>query len=64
MSSIQVSGMSCNHCTEAVTKAMRAIPGSGEVHVDLASGTAQWSGSAGREDMAAAVIAQGFGVKE
>lgn len=64
MSSMIVSGMSCNHCTAAVAKAMEAVPGAGEVRVDLASGKAEWNGPAGIADMIKAVEAQGYEVKK
>ena len=34
----QVQGMSCGHCANAVTQAVRAIDPQAEVKVDLASG--------------------------
>jgi copper chaperone len=40
MKSIQVKGMSCQHCVMAVTKALGAVDGIENVSVDLASGTA------------------------
>jgi len=64
MSSITVSGMSCQHCVAAVTKAMQAVPGAGEVNVDLATGKASWSGEAEPSVMAAAVRDQGYEVSE
>ena len=33
--SIQVEGMSCEHCVQAITKALRALPGVADVAVDL-----------------------------
>ena len=64
MSSIIVSGMHCPRCTAAVTKAMQAVPGAGEVNVDLASGEASWTGTASVEAMTDAVTAQGYDVKK
>lgn len=64
MSSIIVIGMHCPHCTAAVTKAMQAVPGAGDVNVDLASGVATWTGTATAEAMAAAVEDQGYEVKK
>ena len=40
MKSIQIKGMSCQHCVMAVTKALGAVDGIENVSVDLASGTA------------------------
>lgn len=42
MPAVTVKGMSCNHCREAVTKALQAIPGVTDVTVDLATGEAAW----------------------
>ena len=39
MPAVTVKGMSCNHCRQAVTEALQAIPG---VTVDLATGEAAW----------------------
>ena len=36
---IKVEGMSCEHCVQAVTKAVTALPGIGGVAVDLKTGT-------------------------
>jgi copper chaperone len=40
MPSIQIKGMSCNHCVMAVTKALSGVDGVGNVKVDLAKGEA------------------------
>jgi copper chaperone len=40
MATIQIKGMSCNHCVMAVTKALNGIDGVGNVKVDLAKGEA------------------------
>lgn len=42
MPAVTVKGMSCNHCRQAVTEALNAIPGVTDVNVDLASGEATW----------------------
>lgn len=64
MSSIIVNGMHCQHCTAAVTKAMLSVPEAGDVKVDLASGKAEWTGSASVEAMSSAVEDQGYEVKK
>ena len=43
MPSITVNGMSCNHCRQAVQKAIAAVPGIATVEVDLAKKTATWT---------------------
>lgn len=35
---IEVKGMTCDHCVQAVTGAVTAVPGVADVDVDLASG--------------------------
>ena len=40
MATIQIKGMSCNHCVMAVTKALGGIDGISNVKVDLAKGEA------------------------
>lgn len=37
---LAVEGMNCGHCTNAVEKALRAVPGVRDVSVELASKTA------------------------
>ena len=37
---INITGMTCNHCTARVNKNLSAVPGVSAVQVDLASGTA------------------------
>lgn len=42
MPTLTVKGMSCNHCKQAVTKALEAFPGVTDVQVDLEKGQASW----------------------
>jgi len=42
MKSIKIKGMSCQHCVMAVTKALAALDGVKDVHVDLKSGLATY----------------------
>ena len=37
MPTLTVKGMSCNHCKQAVTQALEALPGVSDVNVDLES---------------------------
>ncbi|HLT25842.1 MAG TPA: cation transporter [Zeimonas sp.] len=39
MTTFDVKGMTCGHCAQAVTKAVREIDAQARVEVDLASGT-------------------------
>lgn len=62
---IQVRGMSCDHCVRRVTQALAAVPGVVEAHVDLASAQARVRFTPGETqvaDLEAAVIAAGYQV--
>ena len=57
---LQITGMTCGHCAQAVTRALAAVPGVESAKVDLSSGRAQVAGSATAEDLMAAVGAAGY----
>jgi copper chaperone len=40
MTTINISGMSCNHCVVAVTRALGEVDGIADIKVDLAKGEA------------------------
>jgi copper chaperone len=40
MTTVNISGMSCNHCVMAVTKALNEVDGIIDIKVDLAKGEA------------------------
>lgn len=42
MKTIQIKGMSCNHCVMAVTKALASIEGIKDISVDLKKGEASF----------------------
>lgn len=46
MPTIKVSGMTCQHCVAAVTKALESIDGVTNVKVDLEAGTATYDETA------------------
>lgn len=58
----QVEGMSCNHCVQAVTKAVRGVDAKADVEVDLAAASVTVRGSDRRDDLAAAIEAAGYKV--
>lgn len=62
MIEIQVTGMSCQHCVAAVTRALEAVPGVTGVGVDLDSGLARVQGEAEAAALERAVIDAGYGV--
>ncbi len=45
MPTLTVKGMSCNHCKQAVTKALEAFPGVSDVNVDLEKAEVTWNES-------------------
>lgn len=62
---IRVTGMTCGGCTSNVTRALKAIPGVGDVNVSLAAGeaTVQYDERrASPEQLKSAVKSAGYGV--
>ncbi|MBX3110925.1 MAG: heavy-metal-associated domain-containing protein [Fimbriimonadaceae bacterium] len=57
---LKIDGMSCGHCVNSATKALKAVPGVESAEVDLAAGTATVVGTAGIEALVAAVEEEGF----
>lgn len=64
---IQVTGMSCMHCSNTVKEAIEAVPGVESATIDLSSGWAEiaHSGEEGiDEKIREAIINAGYKVKE
>jgi copper chaperone len=57
-----VSGMTCDHCKQAVVREVSAVPGVDRADVDLASGRLTVVGDAAAEAIAAAVREAGYEV--
>jgi len=57
-----VTGMTCGHCVKAVTRAVRAVPGAGEVAVDLDRGTVTVQGTPDAAAVRAAIAEEGYDV--
>ena len=58
---LKVEGMSCNHCVNAVTRVLGAVPGVDRVvEVNLERGEAVIEGSADVAQLVAAVEEEGF----
>lgn len=53
MTHLTITGMTCNHCKNAVQNALTAVPGVTHVHVDLEEGRADVEGG----DLAALLAA-------
>lgn len=62
MVELKVSGMTCNHCVMAVTRAVKEIDPAAEVRVDLAAGKVQVEGKAAAGQVAAAITEAGYEV--
>jgi copper chaperone len=62
MRTITIQGMSCQHCVASVTKALQAIPGVGQVNVDLAKKEANYAGEVDPGVVKKAITAIGFTV--
>ena len=64
MTTLKITGMTCNHCVMSARKALSAVPGVRSASVDLPSGLAQVEGEAPVAAMVAAVEAEGFQAAE
>jgi copper chaperone len=62
MPTITIEGMSCQHCVNAVTKALEAIPGITNVHVSLEKKQAEFASASpvDEEKIHAAIRKIGF----
>ena len=63
---LKVEGMSCHHCTEAVTRAVRALAGVQNVEVSLSKKSAEVRYDETRvseEDLAKAIEEEGYSVE-
>ena len=65
MTTIGIKGMSCNHCVMAVTKALGAIAGLGNIKVDLQSGKATFDndGTVSEETIRQTIQKAGYDVE-
>jgi copper chaperone len=60
--SFNVQGMSCGHCVQAVTQAVKALDPAAEVQVDLGSGKVEVQSDADRAQLARAIADEGYTV--
>jgi copper chaperone len=58
---LKVTGMTCNHCVMAVTKALKNVPGVESADVSLDKAQAVVKGSADAQALIAAVKEEGYG---
>jgi len=62
---LNITGMSCNHCKETVTRTISGFSGVNNVKVDLQKGTASFTYNNSRElleKIKAAIVDEGFDV--
>ncbi len=62
MYELQVEGMSCGHCVNAVTKSVQVVDASAKVDVDLSSQKVRVISTASLEDIQSAVSEAGYPV--
>ncbi|NML42477.1 heavy-metal-associated domain-containing protein [Ramlibacter sp. G-1-2-2] len=58
----QVQGMSCGHCANAVTQAVKAVDPQAQVKVDLASGKVEVASQQDHAAIARAIEEEGYKV--
>jgi len=63
MLNLKVSGMTCGHCVSAVSRAVKAVPGAGDVVVDLRGGAVQVGGTPDPAAVRDAISAEGYEVQ-
>jgi copper chaperone len=57
---LKISGMTCEHCVRAVTKALKGVAGVTGAEVTLQPGQAIVHGEAGPSDLISAVTNEGY----
>lgn len=60
---LKVFGMTCGHCVSAVSRAVRAVPGAGDVAVDLDRGEVTVQGDPDPSAVRAAIAEEGYEVQ-
>lgn len=59
---IDVEGMSCNHCVQAVTKALRAVPGVKTLDVRVGHARVEAEDATARQQLVSAIEEEGYKV--
>lgn len=57
---LKIEGMTCGHCVQAVTKALKAVPGVVRADVVLDNGTAEVEGDVPVATLRAAIEEKGY----
>jgi copper chaperone len=63
MTTLQIDGMTCQHCVRSVTKALQDVAGVDNVSVDLGAGRARIEGAADPASLLRAVESEGYEAK-
>jgi copper chaperone len=61
---LKVSGMTCDHCVAAVTRALKALPSVEDVTVNLGSGEVIVRGNPDQRQVREAITEEGYEVQE
>jgi copper chaperone len=59
----EVTGMTCGHCEKAVTRAIKLVDPTAEVAIDRAQNKVNVQSDKPREDLAKAIVEQGYQVE-
>ena len=60
MTTLKITGMTCQNCVRHVTQALKAVPGVTDARVDLHAGTAEVEGAGDVQAMQAALEEEGY----
>jgi copper chaperone len=63
MFNFEVSGMSCEHCAQTISKAIRSVDPGAKVEVDLAAGQIAVQSAGDPSKFVAAIEAAGYGAQ-
>ncbi len=58
-----VTGMTCGHCERAVTQALQRLDPTAQVSIDRQAQRVQVSSELARQDLAQAIVEEGYGVQ-
>jgi copper chaperone len=64
MLTLKVGGMTCSHCTSAVTRAIHSVDPEAPVAVDLATGRVEVESDKSRAELARVIEEAGFSVEQ
>jgi copper chaperone len=57
-----VTGMTCNHCEQAVTRAVKQIDPQAQIKIDRSQNHVEVQSTAPRETLAKAIVEEGYAV--